>query len=167
MLQVRNRTSAWCAARRSPRAATWSRICVSTPVTSRFNAGSATRRFKGRSTCEGTGKVSTRRRRRLTTVLCRCPRSNRTATGARPCRRTRHLRRVTTWYPCPAVAETRSPDRRFVRERTEPLGNRTAGIIFPSPRMRYVFQSRTRRHRRELRRVLLVRSIAAVARFYT
>lgn len=134
MLQVRNRTSVSCAARRSPRAAIWSRTCVSTPVTSHFSAASATKRSRERSIYVGTGKVSTRRRRRLIIALCRYHRSSssnnsnrQTATGTHQYHRTRHPPRVTMWYPCPAVAETCSSDRRFVRKRAP--GSRTERYV--------------------------------------
>lgn len=117
VLQVRNLISAWCAARRSPRAATWSRTCVSTPATSRFSAACATRRFRERSIYEGTGKVSIRRRRRSIIALFRYRLSSRTTTGARL--RYRHIRRIIVWYPCPAAAETRSADRRMSRPWTQ------------------------------------------------
>lgn len=119
VLQVKNRTSAWCAARRSPRAATWSRTCVSTLVTSRFSAACATRRSRGRSICEGTGRASIQRRRRSTTALCRCRLSSRTAAAIGARHRYRRIRRLIVWYPCPAAAEIPSPDRRTSRPWTQ------------------------------------------------
>lgn len=61
--QARNRTSAWCAARRSASRLTSSHTCASTRATSRSRAACATRRSSGRSTCAGTGRASTPGRR--------------------------------------------------------------------------------------------------------
>lgn len=62
-LQARNRTSAWCAARRSANRPTWSRTCASTRATNRSRAGCATKRSSGRWTYAGTARASTPGRR--------------------------------------------------------------------------------------------------------
>lgn len=101
MFQVRNPTSAWCAAKRSPRAAIWSRICASTRVTSRSSAVCATKRSKGRSTCEDTEKDSIQRHQPSTIVPFSYP-LNRTVWNTR----LRFSKPPTTLSPFPVTVET-------------------------------------------------------------
>lgn len=75
--QARNRTSAWCAPRRSASRPTWSRTCASTRGTNRSRAACATRRSSGRWTCAGTGRASTPDRRPLNSVTSAAPRRRR------------------------------------------------------------------------------------------
>lgn len=94
LFQARNRTNAWSAARRSPRAAIWSRTCASTRATSRSNAASATRRSRGRSIFDGTERDSIQQHPPSTIAPSNYPRSRPTLDTRHPC----SLPPLITWY---------------------------------------------------------------------
>lgn len=101
LFQARNRTNAWSAARRSPRAAIWSRTCASTQATNRSNAASATRRSRGRSIFDGTERDSIRQHPPLTIAPSNYPRSPPTSDTLHPY----SLPPLITWYLSPATVE--------------------------------------------------------------
>ena len=98
---MRSRINAWYVARRSPRAAIWSRTCVSTRATNRSSVVSATRRSRGRWICDDIEKDSIQPPRRSIIVPFNYPRSP-------PTLNTLHLynlRPVITWYLSPVIVE--------------------------------------------------------------
>lgn len=101
MFQARNRTNAWSAARRSPRAAIWSRTCASTQATNRSNAASATRRSRERSIFDGTERDSIQQHPPLTIAPSNYPRSPPTLDTLHPC----SLPPLITWYLSPVTVE--------------------------------------------------------------
>lgn len=106
LLQVRSRTSAWYVARRSPRAAIWSHTCASTRVTSRSSVASATRRSRGRSIYDDTGKDSIQQHRPSIIAPFSYPRSPPTSDNRR---RRCNQPPVITWYLFLVTVEILSP----------------------------------------------------------